>query len=175
LRGYDYVLEIHFNAFNSQAFGTEIYYPSLSTITGLENGIIKAMSKYFTVRNGGIHSGKFAVINTAYRQGAKANLLEVAFIDNAKDMKIYQSKFDSIIEDLANAIEEDYMTGEQIYNKLCEYNEQKFEKDKSWAESMIAEAKDLGITDGSRLFEPISMYRCVCLMLKAYKKGKAEK
>lgn len=64
------------------------------------------------------------------------------------------------------------LTGAEIAKKLETYYEDKYKNsDKTWADPMVKEAINLGLTDGSRLYEPISGYRCIALILKAYKKG----
>lgn len=64
------------------------------------------------------------------------------------------------------------MTGAEIARKLENYFEDKYNNnDRSWADKSVQEAKNIGLTDGSRLFEPMSGYRAIALMLKAYKKG----
>lgn len=96
---YDFVLEIHFNAFKADSGdgktkGVEIYAKSGSNIEG---NIVKNIAALgFT--NRGVKSSGFAVINTARSKGARAALLEVCFIDDADDMKLYLSKKNQIVD-----------------------------------------------------------------------------
>lgn len=92
---YDYALEIHFNAFNGQAHGSEIYVTTRESGISVEQAIMKNIKKYFTLRDDdsifdGVKRENFAVINTLKDKGISGALLEVCFIDNANDMKVYQ-------------------------------------------------------------------------------------
>ena len=95
---FDIVLEIHFNAFkedkgDGKNKGVEIYAKAGSDIEG---NIVKNIAALgFT--NRGVKSSGFAVINTARSKGARAALLEVCFIDDADDMKLYLAKKNDII------------------------------------------------------------------------------
>ena len=96
---FDFVLEIHFNAFKADGGdgknkGVEIYAKSVSNI---ESNIVKNIAALgFT--NRGVKSSGFAVINTARSKGARAALLEVCFIDDADDMKLFLAKKNQIID-----------------------------------------------------------------------------
>lgn len=107
-KGYDYVLEIHFNAGRNdlkgdgKAAGDECYWPSRGIATGLENPIT---SRLFTgVAQRQSKSGQFAVINTANGYGVKANLLEVCFIDDADDMRLYIKNKNAVAQGIADGI-----------------------------------------------------------------------
>lgn len=101
---YDFVLEIHFNAFqqdngNGKTKGVEIFAKSGSDIEG---NIVKNIAALgFT--NRGVKSNSFAVINTARSQGTRAALLEVCFIDDADDMKLYLAKKNEVVAAIAKA------------------------------------------------------------------------
>lgn len=96
---YDFVLEVHFNAFKADSGdgrtkGTEIFAKSGSSI---EPAICKNIAALgFT--NRGVKSSGFAVINTARSKGVRAALLEVCFIDDADDMKLYLSKKNQVVD-----------------------------------------------------------------------------
>lgn len=96
---YDFVLEIHFNAWNKDAGdgrvkGVEIFAKSGSSI---EPNICKNIAALgFT--NRGVKSNSFAVINTARSKGVRAALLEVCFIDDADDMKLYLAKKEQVVD-----------------------------------------------------------------------------
>lgn len=96
---YDFVLEIHFNAFKADSGdgmtkGVEIFAKPGSNIEG---NIVKNIAALgFT--NRGVKSNGFAVINTARSRGARAALLEVCFIDDADDMKLFLAKKNQIID-----------------------------------------------------------------------------
>lgn len=96
---FDFVLEIHFNAFKADSGdgknkGVEIYAKSVSNI---ESNIVKNIAALgFT--NRGVKSTGFAVINTARSKGARAALLEICFIDDADDMKLFLAKKNQIVD-----------------------------------------------------------------------------
>lgn len=105
---FDYVLEIHFNAFKEDAGdgrnkGTEIFVmPSRSDIK-VEQKIVDAIAKVgFT--NRGVKKQSFGVISTASRAGVRASLLEVCFIDDADDMKIYKAKTKQVVSAIKDGL-----------------------------------------------------------------------
>ena len=96
---YDFVLEVHFNAFKADSGdgrtkGVEIFAKSGSSI---EPAICKNIAALGFV-NRGVKSNSFAVINTARSKGTRAALLEVCFIDDADDMKLYLAKKEQVID-----------------------------------------------------------------------------
>ena len=102
---YDYALEIHFNAFNSKAHGSEIYVTTRESGITVEQAIMKNMKRYFTLRGSdGVKRVDFAVINNLKDKGISAALLEVCFIDNANDMKVYQQYKKEIAKDIVVGI-----------------------------------------------------------------------
>ena len=107
----DYLLEIHFNACvedykgDGKTTGTEIYYPSRGKESGAENAILKKLAA-LGFKNRGVKSGAFAVINRAAALGFKANLLEVCFIDDADDMRLFNANKDKVAEAIADGIAE---------------------------------------------------------------------
>lgn len=107
---YDYVLEIHFNAFNGQAYGTEIYVTSTEKSTVVEKKMVDNIAKLgFT--NRGVKKTDFYLIRTAKRQGVSSALLEVCFVDNASDMAKYASKKNNIADAITSAIVEGFNLG----------------------------------------------------------------
>lgn len=99
---FDYALEIHFNASNGKGRGTEIFVTKSETGTSVEKKIMNKLSSFF--KNRGVKVGNFAVINTIKKKGISSALLEVCFIDNAEDMKVYNSNIDKIAEAITEGI-----------------------------------------------------------------------
>ena len=96
---YDFVLEIHFNAFKKDSGdgrikGVEIYAKSGSSI---EPNICKNIAA-LGFANRGVKSNGYAVINTARSKGVRAALLEICFIDDADDMKLYLNKKEQVVD-----------------------------------------------------------------------------
>ena len=109
LKGWDYVLEIHFNACvgdyigNGQTAGAEIFYPSGGRSSGAEDAIMRGLAA-LGLKNRGEQAGIFAVINTAHNMGCKANLLEVCFLDDADDMRIYTKSRQAVAQAIADGV-----------------------------------------------------------------------
>lgn len=99
---YDYVFEIHFNAFNGNAHGTEIHVTPAEKSIGVEKAVIAQLAKYFT--NRGVKRTSFSVIQTVRNRGVSSALLETCFIDNAADMKVYKAKKKEIAKAIATGI-----------------------------------------------------------------------
>lgn len=103
--GVSYVFEIHFNAFNTSAFGAEIYVCINDKTVTVEQEIMKNLSPYFKLRTSdGVKRDDFAVINHCWRKGIESALLETCFIDNANDMRIYQANKHNIAQGIADGI-----------------------------------------------------------------------
>ena len=100
---YDYVLEVHFNAFNGSGHGTEIYVTTAEKGVSVEEKILSNIAKLgFT--NRGVKHKNWLVINTAKKQGVSAALLEVCFIDNKNDMALFRKKKDQIADAIVSGI-----------------------------------------------------------------------
>jgi len=104
-KSFDYVLEIHFNAGgndyigNGKTTGTEIYITKKEETYGVEENIVNNISS-IGFRNRHLNSkGKFepkkkdlTVIDYIKTRGVSSALLEVCFVDDIDDMRLYQSK-----------------------------------------------------------------------------------
>jgi N-acetylmuramoyl-L-alanine amidase len=101
-RNYNYVFEVHLNAFNTTAKGTEIFVTREEPRVTVEEKIMQELSKFFTVR--GVKRKNFSVITKARKKGVSSALLEVFFIDNAEDMATYQNNKDGVITAIVNGI-----------------------------------------------------------------------
>ena len=105
---YDYVLEVHFNAFKPDANGdgknkgTEIFVPQ----GGKEDVAIRIVNSVAKLgfNNKGKKSVNYSVIYHAKTSGTDAALLEVCFIDDKDDMNIYIPNKDKIAEQIAMAL-----------------------------------------------------------------------
>lgn len=108
-KNYDYVLEIHFNAATKEAKsdgktkGTEIYITTSEKTHGIETQIVKGISD-IGFKNRGVKHQNYSLIQYIKNQGVSAALLEVCFIDDIDDMKLYQSKKAEIIKAIAAGI-----------------------------------------------------------------------
>ncbi len=103
-RPYDYVLEVHFNSYHVEsANGTEIYITKSEKSHGVETKIIKGISS-IGFKNRGVIPKNFDLISYVKKQGVSSALLEVCFISNANDMKLYQSKKYEVIRAITDGI-----------------------------------------------------------------------
>lgn len=104
----DFVLEIHFNAIkasnaDNKTKGVECYLTQAEKKTDLAEALCKAVAQY-GLTNRGVKRRNFSVISAAVNARASAALLEVCFIDDPDDWKIYTSKREQIAESIAKAI-----------------------------------------------------------------------
>jgi len=91
----DVVIEPHFNAFNGKATGVEVLIPenANSRSKAMAKDIVDGFAKIMGIANRGVKTesqsnrGKLALMR---KKGAVA-LVEICFIDNANDMKAYDS------------------------------------------------------------------------------------
>lgn len=106
LGNYDYLLEVHFNAYNdSSAHGTEIFVTTAENGIEVEQAIMNNLKRYFTLRDSdGVKKTDFLVIKTAKNQGISSALLETCFITNKNDMIVYTVSKKDIAEDIAQGI-----------------------------------------------------------------------
>lgn len=108
-KNYDYVLEIHFNAATKEAKsdgktkGTEIYITTSEKTHGIETQIVKGISD-IGFKNRGVKRQNYSLIQYIKNQGVSCALLEVCFIDDIDDMKLYQSKKAEVIKAIAAGI-----------------------------------------------------------------------
>lgn len=109
LRGWDYVIEIHFNACvgdyigDGATTGCEIFWPSMGGPSGAENAILSGLSG-LGLRSRGGAAGRFSVINTALGQGCAANLLEVCFLDDEDDIRLYTADREAVAQAIAGGV-----------------------------------------------------------------------
>lgn len=126
---FDYVLEVHFNAFQ-KAFtpdgknkGVEILVHSSEKGVGVENEILKNISALgFT--NRGIKRPNLQNMNICKgRQGVSYALIEVCFIDDADDMALYTSKKSAVIDAIVKGIKEGFGLGKTSQAEKYELTE----------------------------------------------------
>lgn len=98
----DYFFSFHRNAYNGNAKGWETEYKSHSPVKDrIMSDLNKRMKQIgFTVR-GDKQRDNLAVLN---QTSMPALLFEIGFIDNSDDNKIFDSKFDDIVDAFADVI-----------------------------------------------------------------------
>jgi len=103
-KGYESVTELHFNAFNGQAYGTEVLIKAGYGADNVDTALKNVLEKYFKSRG-------FKYVNWLYNANAMAGtgisyrLLEICFIDNNNDMAVYEKHKQSIARELMEVIE----------------------------------------------------------------------
>lgn len=108
-KGYDYVLEIHFNAIKAETVadgatkGVEIYVTEAEKSVTVEQKIVDNIST-LGYKNRGVKRKNYSVIKHVKNQGVSSALLEVCFIDDIDDMRIYTTKKNDIINAIVKGI-----------------------------------------------------------------------
>ena len=101
--GWDSITEIHFNAFNTQAYGCEVLIHADFEPDELDKKVLAVLEKHFASRGIKKRSDLYNM-NVCKTKGFNYRLVEVCFIDNANDMKIYQANKKAIAMGLVEAI-----------------------------------------------------------------------
>ena len=118
---YDYVLELHFNAFNTKAYGTEILVRNLKEGISVEQMIVDNIARLGFTNRGVKKRSDLMNMNVCKKQGVPYALLETCFVDNANDMKLYMSHKNEVIMAIANGIIDGF--GLKKNNDLNEYTD----------------------------------------------------
>lgn len=106
---FDYVLEIHLNAFNKVASGTEIIVHNLEKGISVEELILKNISELGFNNRGVKRRTDLQNMNICKKkQGVSYALLEICFIDNHNDITLYHTKKNDIIKAIASGIIEGF-------------------------------------------------------------------
>lgn len=186
---FHYVLELHFNAFRATradgvTMGVECYVPTAEVNTTTETALCSNLAK-LGLKNRGVKKKDYSVIWSARKQGTRAALLEVCFIDDPDDMRLYESRFAQVVQAIAKSImdgfglqwleqeQEEAMTGKEIYEKLNEYTATLPVPE--WAEKEMAEAKAAGITDGTNPMQLIPRYQAALMAHRAVQAAVGQK
>lgn len=97
------LVSIHFNASDGGGRGSESFIHSVNAAEGSEL-LQSIMHKALIQGTGLVDRGKKTAalaVCSGIATGIPATLLEICFIDNSNDMKVYQSKIDEIAQELA--------------------------------------------------------------------------
>lgn len=103
-RGYETVTELHLNAFNTAAKGTEVLIYHKHDADDLDNKLLAVGAKYFANRGIKKRDGLRNVTNAALA-GFNYRLIEVCFVDNDEDVDKFQKHMDDIARQYVEAIE----------------------------------------------------------------------
>lgn len=169
---YKYALELHFNANKKEATsdgktkGTEIYITTAEKNDAVEREMLKGIES-IGLTNRGVKRKNYALINRIKKQGVSAALLEVCFIDDIDDMKLYKTKKKEIAKAIAQGIVKGFglsavkgeieLTKEDVIAIIEEYEAEKAKAEVgAWAQTAFDKATKKGILDGSTPKGPVS-------------------
>ena len=154
---YDYVLEHHFNAIkketvsDGESMGTEIYVTNAEKGISVEEKIVEKISA-LGLKNRGVKKKDYSLIKRIKNQGVSSALLEVSFIDDVDDMKIYNERKKEIAAAIAEGIAEGFGLKKK---EVTVKEETKDEKENCltdikghWAEKHIQKLVDYGVVNG---------------------------
>lgn len=119
---YKYVLEIHFNSGASDVLGdgkttgTEILVHEAEGGVSVEENIIEGIAALGFKNRGVKRRSDLRNMNVLWKKGVSYALLEICFIDDADDMRLYEENKDSI----ALAVSEGILKGFGIMKKKTE-------------------------------------------------------
>lgn len=156
---YNYVLEVHFNAFkdgplDGNTKGVECYVTSRESGTTVEQAICKNIAAV-GLTNRGVKRYNWSVINSAKNAGVSSALLEVCFIDDPDDMKVYTQKFQQIINGIAKGIVDGFGLGDfKMESEEKEEEEEmvvykKIEDIPSWGKATVEKLIKKGYLNGN--------------------------
>lgn len=125
--------------------------------TAVETAIVRNISA-LGLTNRGVKRKNWSVIQAAKNAGVSSALLEVCFLDDADDMKVYAARFQEIVRAVADGIregfglEEDGMTYETFKEYMDQYLEELAAKEPSeWSSDARAWAESRGIIQGNTM------------------------
>lgn len=98
---YDLVVELHFNAYNGRAYGTETLYRTSKTLAGK---VSDAIARVGFFNRGPKLRTDLQNCNIAFSVGTPYILIETCFIDNKNDMALYKSVINTVWGNVADAI-----------------------------------------------------------------------
>ena len=126
-KNYDYVLELHFNAFkkevesNGKIKGIEILVHPSEKGVGVENAILNNIVALGFTNRGIKRRSDLQNMNICKgKQGVSYALIETCFIDDIDDMILYQSKKEDVINGIANGIIEGFGLAKNEQNAKTE-------------------------------------------------------
>lgn len=163
---YDYVLEIHLNAFQTVASdgktkGTECYVTTSESGITVEEAICSKVAAV-GLNNRGVKRTNFNVIQAAKKAGVSSALLEVCFIDDPDDMAVYTANREKIAEAIADGIREGF--GLKKTESAVPTTEPTADP---WYAEYMNWARENGIMDGTRPTEPASRAEVVAMIRRA--------
>ena len=120
---YDYVLEVHLNSSEATkedgiTTGTEIFVTREEKTVTVEEKMVANIAK-LGFKNRGVKRKNFDLINYIKKQGVSSALLEVCFISDSDDMKLYSAKKREIAAAVAKGIADGYKLEANTLEAAC--------------------------------------------------------
>ncbi len=161
---YDYVLEVHFNAFDGAASdgktkGVECYVTQAEPGTAVEEAICKSIAS-LGLANRGVKRFNWDVIRAAQLAGVSSALLEVCFLDDPDDMEIYQANKAAVATAIAAGIVSGF--GIQAQPPAPEPTQPWYQEAMDWAKAM-------GLMDGNRPLDNVTRAELATTLYRMYK------
>lgn len=161
---YNYVLEVHFNAFDGAASdgktkGVECYVTQAEPGTAVEEAICKNIAS-LGLTNRGVKRKNYDVIQAARSAGVSSALLEVCFLDDPDDMEIYQNNKAAVATAIAAGIVSGF--GIQAQPPAPEPTQPWYQEAMDWA-------KEYGLMDGTRPLANVTRAELATALCRMYK------
>lgn len=161
---YNYVLEVHFNAFDGAASdgktkGVECYVTQAEPGTAVEEAICKNIAS-LGLTNRGVKRKNYDVIQAARSAGVSSALLEVCFLDDPDDMRVYSANKTAV----ATAIAAGIVSGFGIQSQTPAP-----EPTQPWYQEAMDWAKAMGLMDGNRPLDNVTRAELATALWRMYK------
>lgn len=105
LKDYNYVFEVHFNAFNGKAHGTGIYLDQKYTGgISVEQAVLQNIVALGFTNRGITRRNDLLNMRTCFNLNIDYALLETCFFDNVEDMNLYKQKKTQVADAITKGI-----------------------------------------------------------------------
>lgn len=106
---FDYVFEVHFNALNGKAYGTEVLVHQNEQGTSVETEIVNNIASLGFSNRGVKRRADLRVMNNVKKiYGVSHALVEICFIDNKNDMEKYIANKQAVAKAIADGIKKGF-------------------------------------------------------------------
>ena len=161
---YDYVLEVHFNAFDGapsdgKTKGVECYVTTSEGGISVEEAICKNIAS-LGLTNRGVKRKNWDVIQAARSAGVSSALLEVCFLDDPDDMRVYNANKTAVATAIAAGIVSGF--GIQPQPPAPEPTQPWYQEAMDWA-------KEYGLMDGTRPLANVTRAELATALWRMYK------
>lgn len=158
---YDYVLEVHFNAFDGapsdgKTKGVECYVTTSEGGISVEEAICKNIAS-LGLTNRGVKRKNWDVIQAARSAGVSSALLEVCFLDDPDDMRVYNANKTAVATAIAAGIVSGF--GLQMPAPAPEPTQ-------PWYQEALDFVVANGIADGTRPEDPCTRAEAWVMLLR---------